>query len=55
MVIINTPLIFTGVWNLAKGWIDEKTRKKISMVGSNYYKTLAEYVSANQIPAFLGG
>ena len=34
MVICNAPAIFTGMWNLIKGWIDEKTRKKISIVGN---------------------
>ena len=34
MVIANAPMIFTGIYTLIKGWIDEKTRKKISLVGN---------------------
>ena len=29
MMIVNAPMLFTGVWALIKGWLDEKTREKI--------------------------
>ena len=29
MMIVNAPMLFTGVWALVKGWLDEKTREKI--------------------------
>jgi hypothetical protein len=34
--IVNAPMIFTGVWAVVKGFIDEKTRKKITIHGSKY-------------------
>ena len=55
MFICNAPMLFTGIYSLAKGWVDEKTRKKITLCGSNYYKKLLEYVDEDQIPEFLGG
>jgi hypothetical protein len=54
MVVCNAPAIFTGIYSLIKGWIDEKTRKKISLVG-NPTKILNEFCDMDQIPKFLGG
>ena len=53
--IVNAPMMFTGVWKIAKGFIDEKTRKKIEVKGGNYFKTLLEYANEDQLPEFLGG
>lgn len=36
MYIVNAPLIFSGIWALVKGFLDEKTRKKIIIAGSKY-------------------
>jgi len=38
--IINSPLMFTAIWGIIKAWIDEKTKKKISVIGGNYMQTL---------------
>ena len=53
--IVNAPMMFSGIWKIAKGFIDEKTRKKIEVKGGNYFKTLLEYASEDQLPEFLGG
>jgi hypothetical protein len=29
MYIVNAPMLFTGVWTIGKGFIDEKTRAKV--------------------------
>ena len=39
--MINTPMLFTGVYAVIKGWIDEKTRKKVIMCGYDYLGTLS--------------
>jgi len=44
LFIINAPFIFTGIWAVIKGWLDEKIRRKISLVGKDYYKHIIEYV-----------
>jgi len=36
MFILNAPMLFTGVWAVVKGFLDEKTRKKIKIMGSGY-------------------
>ena len=55
MFIVNTPMFFHGAWTLIKGFIDEKTRKKIHILGSNFKKELLQYVDENELPDFLGG
>jgi hypothetical protein len=55
MLIINAPMLFTGVWAVVKGFLDEKTRKKIKIVGSKYEKDLLELVEPENLPDFLGG
>lgn len=50
LVICNAPMLFSAVYSVIKGWIDERTRKKISMCGSGYLKTLLEFIDEDQIP-----
>lgn len=40
MFIINAPMLFSGIWTVIKPWIDEKTRNKISIIGSSYKEKL---------------
>lgn len=55
MFIVNAPMLFTGVWAIIKGFIDEKTRNKIKILGSKYQKDLLECVDPDNLPDFLGG
>jgi len=55
MFIVNAPMLFTGVWAVCKGFIDEKTRNKIKICGSKYQKELLEFVEPDNLPDFLGG
>ena len=55
LFIVNTPMMFSGVWRIAKGFIDERTRKKIEIKGKTYLPTLLEYADAENLPEFLGG
>ena len=48
-------MLFTGVWAVVKGFLDEKTRKKITIKGSKYEKDLLELVDPENLPDFLGG
>ena len=48
-------MLFTSIWAIIKGWLDEKTRKKVNICGSNYLKTLLEIANSDQIPEILGG
>lgn len=55
MYIVNAPLIFSGIWALVKGFLDEKTRKKITIAGSKYQKDLLTHVDPKNLPDFFGG
>ena len=41
IVSINTPMLFNGIYSIIKGWVDEKTRKKVILCGYNYMDTLS--------------
>jgi hypothetical protein len=53
--IINAPFLFKGAWAIIKPFIDEKTRKKISILGSSYTKDLFKHVDPSNVPAEIGG
>ena len=55
MYIVNAPFIFTAIWAIVKGFIDEKTRKKISIIGGSYKKTFLEAIDSKNLPDWLGG
>lgn len=55
MYIVNAPFIFTAIWAIVKGFIDEKTRKKINIMGGSYKKTLLKAVDPENLPIWLGG
>jgi len=44
MFIVNAPMLFSGIWQIVKPWIDEKTRNKIKIIGSSFQKELLEQV-----------
>jgi hypothetical protein len=43
-IIINTPTSFKAAWVFIKGFLDEKTRKKILIVGTKYHDKLFKVV-----------
>jgi hypothetical protein len=55
IMIINTPMLFNGIYSIIKGWVDEKTRKKVIMVGYNYMDQLSQFVNKDQLPVDVGG
>lgn len=55
MFIVNAPMLFSGIWAVVKGFLDEKTRNKIKIIGANFLPTLEEYWDINDIPTFMGG
>lgn len=54
-MITNAPWVFTGIWAIVKGFLDEKTRKKVIMTGGKTKQELLKYVDADQLAEFLGG
>lgn len=55
MFVVNAPMLFAGVWAVCKGFLDEKTRAKIKIIGSTFLPTLVEFIDLAKIPTFLGG
>ena len=53
--IINAPMAFRGIWKMAKGFLDARTRDKIKVKGGDYLPTLLEFVEEENLPTFLGG
>ncbi|OQR90671.1 hypothetical protein THRCLA_22524 [Thraustotheca clavata] len=53
--IVNTPLFFYGTWKLIEVFLNENSRKKITILGKNYRDTLLQYISPDQLPKELGG
>lgn len=45
MFIINAPMLFSGIWSMIKIWLDEKTKAKITIIGSGYKEELLKYVN----------
>ena len=38
MFIVNAPFFFTGIWTMCKPFLDDGTKKKITILGSDYKK-----------------
>jgi CRAL/TRIO domain/CRAL/TRIO, N-terminal domain len=55
MFIINAPMLFTATWVVIKQMLDERTVKKISILGSTFKPQLLEYIDEANLPDFLGG
>ena len=55
LFVTNTPMVFSGIWAVCKGFLDEKTRNKIKLCGGDFKKKLLDFLDNEQIPDFLGG
>lgn len=53
--VVNAPFVFSACWSIVKGFLDERTVKKIKILGGSYQKSLLEEVDASALPKFLGG
>lgn len=40
---------------MIKIWLDEKTKNKITILGSSYKDELLKHIDADNLPDFLGG
>ena len=55
MFLINTGKFFGLVYNMIKPLINERTRNKIELLGTDYKEKLFEYIDPDNLPTFLGG
>lgn len=55
MYIVNAGFFFSAVWAIAKTFMDEKTVKKIGILGSDYITELKKHIDMENLPKILGG
>ena len=53
--LVNCPFMFPAIWALIKPFVDEKTVRKVIIMGSDFKSVLLENVDAEILPDFLGG
>ena len=53
--VVNAPALFTALYAIIKGFLDERTRSKVRVMGSNFRPVLLEHIDAENLPTFLGG
>lgn len=54
-LIINTPWAFSSIFAICKGFLDEKTKNRIFIAGSDPYEELCKHIDPEMIPDFFGG
>lgn len=55
MFVINASTVFSLIFSIVKGFIDEKTQKKISVLKSDYQDKLLEFIDKQNLPTIFGG
>jgi hypothetical protein len=53
--MVNTSWMFALIWNIVKGFVDEKTRNKMTVLKSNYTDELLKWVDKDNLPSIFGG
>ncbi|XP_037122054.1 SEC14-like protein 2 isoform X2 [Syngnathus acus] len=53
--LIKAPKLFPMAYNLIKRFLCEETRRKLTVVGSNWQEVLRKHVDAEQLPVVYGG
>lgn len=53
--MINAPWSITAAWNLVKVFLDDVTRKKVSIIGSKFHTSLFALINQENQPEALGG
>jgi hypothetical protein len=55
LFMINTSTMFKLIWSIVKGFVDKKTRNKMTVLKGDYLEELLKYVDKDNLPSFLGG
>ena len=42
--VVNAPMVFSALYAIIKGFLDERTRSKVRILGSNYLPVLLEHI-----------
>ena len=49
ILVINAPTMFTLVWKVVSPWINENTRQKVKILGSDYKKEMLKVNDCSSI------
>jgi hypothetical protein len=55
ILIINAPSLFSKAYEMVKGYLPDRTQKKITICGPNFLEELKQYISEEYIPSRYGG
>jgi hypothetical protein len=55
LFVVNAPWFFSALWAIARLWLDDRTRNKIHILGSNYKEVLLRHIPAENLPVEFGG
>ena len=53
--IIHTPMLFKGIWNICKVWLDQRTRDKIKIEGGSASEKIGKFFNVDNLPIAVGG
>lgn len=55
LVIVNAPWIVTAMWKVIRMWLNERTRNKVTILGSDFKAVLQDDIDKEFIPEEYGG
>jgi hypothetical protein len=44
MLVINVPFFFAAIWKTIEGFLDERTRSKVEIVGTNFKERILQEI-----------
>jgi len=53
--VVLSPWFFSALWSVIRGWLDERTTRKVHFLGKNHKEVLNKFLDDDQIPVCLGG
>jgi hypothetical protein len=55
LFFVNAPTFFSIIWSIIKPWLNEHTRKRITILSSNGHQELAKVVDPDKLHVYFGG
>jgi hypothetical protein len=53
--VFSAPKIFPVAWGIVKPFVEEKTRKKVKVLGATWQEDLKKHIAPDQLPEYYGG
>lgn len=55
LFFVNVPTFFSLIWKIIKPWLNENTRKRITILSSNGHKELSQVIDSHKLHVSYGG